>query len=130
MRIEIETHASEEFVDLTGRVQDALSRTGRADGAVLVYCPHTTAGITVQENTDPALKEDLLAGLEALAPRNRPWKHAEGNAHAHLKAAMLGSSCLVPVANGRLQLGRWQAIYLVEFDGPRRRSVQVKVLSA
>lgn len=126
--LDIETHASDEFVDLTARVRAAVQQSGIQSGVVVVYCPHTTAGITVQENTDPALKEDLLGGLERIAPRDFPWKHGEGNAHAHLKAALLGSSCTVPVANGRLQLGRWQAIYFVEFDGPRRRTVQVQVI--
>ena len=130
MRIDVQTHASDEFVDITDRVQAAVAASGVKDGAALVYCPHSTAGILVQENADPDLKEDLLGALERLAPRNHRWKHAEGNAHAHVKATLTGTSCTVPVEAGRLQLGRWQAIYLVEFDGPRRRTVQVKVLSA
>ena len=126
--IEIQTHLSDEFVDITDEVRQAVQRSGVQSGMVLVYCPHTTAGVTVQENTDPALKEDLFAAFEALVPRDRPWKHGEGNAHAHARAVLVGSSCTLPVESGRIHLGRWQAIYFVEFDGPRRRTVQVKVV--
>jgi len=127
--IEIQTQSDDAFYDLTPKVKSLVQASGAASGAVLIYCPHTTAGVTVQENTDPALKDDLLGALARMAPADGPWKHGEGNAHAHMKAALLGSSCTVPVENGKLLLGQWQAIYFVEFDGPRRRTVQVKVLA-
>lgn len=127
--IEIQTQKEDAFYDLTAKVKAFVQASGVSSGGVLVYCPHTTAGITVQENTDPALKDDLLRALERMAPADGPWKHGEGNAHAHMKAALLGSSCTVPIENGKLLLGQWQAIYFVEFDGPRRRTVQVKVLA-
>jgi secondary thiamine-phosphate synthase enzyme len=127
--IEIQTEKKDAFYDLTAKVKACVQASGVASGAVLVYCPHTTAGITVQENTDPALKDDLLLALDRMVPADGPWKHGEGNAHAHMKAALLGSSCTVPIENGKLMLGPWQAIYFVEFDGPRRRTFQVKVLA-
>ncbi|WP_373044610.1 secondary thiamine-phosphate synthase enzyme YjbQ [Vulgatibacter sp.] len=127
--LEIQTQTADEFVDLTAKVKAVVQQSGVTAGTVVVFCPHTTAGITVQENTDPALKEDLFEALERMVPRDRPQKHGEGNAHAHMKAAMIGSSATVLVEGGKLLLGQWQAIYFVEFDGPRRRTVQVKVMA-
>lgn len=127
--LEVQTHTSDEFVDLTSRVKSFVQGSGVASGIAVIFCPHTTAGVTVQENTDPLLKEDILGALERAVPRDLPYKHGEGNAHSHVKAAMLGSSCTVPIENGKLQLGTWQAIYFVEFDGPRRRTVQVRVIA-
>lgn len=127
--LELQTQASDEFVDLTNKVKAAVQQSGISSGMVLIYCPHTTAGLMIQENTDPALKEDIIAALERAVPRDRPYKHGEGNAHAHVKAAMIGNSCQIPIEGGKLLLGRWQGIYFVEFDGPRRRTVQVKVIA-
>ena len=127
--LELQTQKEDAFHDLTAKVKACVQASGATSGAVVVFCPHTTAGLTVQENTDPALKADLLAALDRMAPADGPWQHGEGNAHAHMKAALLGSSCTVPIENGKLLLGQWQAIYFVEFDGPRRRTVQVKVLA-
>ena len=116
------------FVDITAQVAAALAAEGRADGAVLVYVPHTTAGVTINENADPSVRADLEMTLDHLVPSRLPFTHAEGNSDAHAKASLMGSSVLVPLQGGRLQLGTWQGIYLAEFDGPRRRKVQVSVL--
>jgi len=128
MEFHVETSSREQLVDITRQVAEAVAATGIDQGAVLVYCPHTTAGLTINENADPDVVTDLLAGLERLAPRNAGWRHAEGNSDGHLKASLIGSSVTVPLAGGRLALGTWQGIYLGEFDGPRRRRVSVTVL--
>lgn len=127
--IDIQTQASDEFVDVTAKVRNLVQQSGVSSGVAVIFCPHTTAALMIQENTDPDLKEDIVAALERAVPRNLPYKHGEGNAHAHVKAAMIGSSCHVPIEGGKLLLGRWQAIYFVEFDGPRRRTLQVKVIA-
>jgi len=123
----IRTHQRCELVDVTEQVEAALAGLGVEDGAVLVWSPHTTAGVTVNEGYDPDVAGDLLRRLEALAPeRGQGDRHAEGNSDAHLKTALVGTSALVPVEGGRLALGRWQRVFLCEFDGPRRRTVHVR----
>lgn len=117
------------FVDLTSALSDLAVREGWREGALLVFCPHTTAGLTINEGADPDVQHDLLRRLEKLAPLDPADRHGEGNSDAHLKASLMGSSVLVPLVAGRLQLGTWQAVYLAEFDGPRRRKVQVSLLS-
>jgi secondary thiamine-phosphate synthase enzyme len=116
--------------DITREVAAAASSTGFSEGACLIYIPHTTAGITINENADPAVRVDIESALERLVPWNGPYRHSEGNAAAHVKASMMGFSALVPVSGGRLVLGTWQGIYLCEFDGPRTRKVHVQVLPA
>lgn len=130
VQIELTTSARSQVVDITERVQAALERVGdRRDGAALVYCPHTTAAVFVNENADPDVAADVLAHLERLVPWEGAWRHAEGNAAAHVRASLLGPSVWVPVEGGRLKLGRWQGIFFCEFDGPRRRSVWVQLLA-
>ncbi|WP_027628701.1 secondary thiamine-phosphate synthase enzyme YjbQ [Ruminiclostridium cellobioparum] len=116
------------FYNITGRVADALAKSGIRDGAVLVFCPHTTAGITINENADPDVVKDMLLGLDKAYPDRAEFRHMEGNSHAHLKASAVGSSQYVIAANGKLVLGTWQGIYFCEFDGPRNRKFYVKVL--
>ena len=128
MQFDVATARREQFVDITRQVAEAVAASRATDGAAIVYCPHTTAGITINENADPDVVTDLLAGLERLAPRNAGWRHGEGNSDGHLKASLLGASATVPIADGRLTLGTWQGIYLGEFDGPRRRTVLVTIL--
>lgn len=117
------------FIDITAEVERARRGLGLAEGAVLVAVPHTTAGITINENADPSVRADLEMALDRIAPSDLPYTHLEGNADAHLKASLMGSSVTVPVVGGRLVLGTWQGIYLAEFDGPRRRHVLVSVLA-
>jgi secondary thiamine-phosphate synthase enzyme len=128
MQFEVATARRAQFIDITEQVAEAVLADGLSDGVVVVYCPHTTAGITINENADPDVVIDLLDGLERLAPRSAGWRHREGNSDGHLKASLIGASVTVPVAAGRLMLGTWQAIYLGEFDGPRRRKVLVTTL--
>lgn len=130
MQFEVSTARREQFVDITEQVARAVAEAGVSEGVVVVYCPHTTAGITINENADPDVAADLLAGLARLAPRDAGWRHREGNSDGHLKASLIGSSATVPVESGRMMLGTWQGIYLGEFDGPRRRRVLVTVLPA
>ena len=129
----VATTRREEFVDITPQVAQALAESGLAEGALLVYSPHTTAGVTINEGADPDVKRDMLAHLAALVPQEggkADFRHAEGNSDAHIKTSLMGPSQLVPVSGGRLQLGTWQKIYLCEFDGPRRRTVLVQTLGA
>lgn len=126
---EVHTSRAEELVDVTSRVREVVAAAGARSGIAVVYCPHTTAGITIQENADPDVQVDLLAALERMVPRSSPFRHAEGNSHAHVKSALVGASATVILENGAPVLGTWQGIYLAEFDGPRRRTVQVKLLA-
>jgi len=131
-RLEVETHERAEMVDVTDRVRAAVAASGVREGVAFVYCPHTTAGVTVQENADPDVQRDLLLALENAVPpqpaRGR-YLHAEGNSDAHVKASLVGSSAALLVEDGSPVLGTWQGVYLCEFDGPRRRSLLVRVLA-
>lgn len=110
------------MIDITPRIEELLAKSEINEGSLLVYCPHTTAGLTINENADPAVAHDVLARLEKLVPWQHPDdRHAEGNSAAHLKASLMGFSQQIPIVNGRLLLGTWQGVYLCEFDGPRKR---------
>lgn len=127
----VRTERRSQLVDITGRVREATGELGDA-AAVLVYVPHTTAGVTVNEHADPAVARDFVAALERIVSEDWPWEHieeGEENAPTHIRAAFMGSDALVPVQDGRLALGTWQGIFLCEFDGPRERSVYVTTLS-
>jgi secondary thiamine-phosphate synthase enzyme len=129
--LEVPTRAKAELVDLTSRIQAALTQARAESGILLVYSPHTTAGITIQENADPDVQRDLLLALETMAGDaavGGTYRHGEGNSDAHVKTVMTGASQLVPVSSGRLQLGTWQAVYLCEFDGPRTRRVLLQLI--
>jgi secondary thiamine-phosphate synthase enzyme len=128
MRLDLRTSRREEFVDITGRVAEAVAASGMASGAALVFCPHTTAAVTINENADPDVLTDLARGLADVAPRVSGWRHAEGNSDAHLKSSLVGASLTVPIEGGRLMLGTWQGIYFCEFDGPRSRHFTVAVI--
>ena len=118
-----------EIVDLTPRVQMQVQVNNVTSGMVVVTCPHTTAGVTVNENFDPDVKKDMLAKLEQLIPHLETYyEHDEGNSDAHLKTALVGNSVTLLVEGGKLLLGRWQGVYFCEFDGPRERRVQIKVV--
>jgi len=130
MQFEVKTTKREDLVDISARVAEMVRASGAVDGAVVVSSPHTTAGITINENADPDVARDILMGLERLLPRQGGWRHVEGNSDAHLKTAVVGSSVTIPVERGNPALGTWQAVYLAEFDGPRTRRVMVTVLAA
>jgi secondary thiamine-phosphate synthase enzyme len=127
---EVRTDRRVVLVDVTAQVQSAVADSDATDGAVLVYVPHTTAGVTINEAADPSVRADIDVALDRLVPADLPFRHLEGNSDAHVKASLMGSSVTVPLAGGRLQLGTWQGIYFAEFDGPRRRRVLVTVLAA
>jgi secondary thiamine-phosphate synthase enzyme len=125
----IQTDYRDQMVDVTRDVQNFINQNGVKDGAVVIYCPHTTAGITINENADPDVKRDMLRRFDEVYPWEHSLdRHMEGNTAAHMKASTVGSSQHVIVANGRLLLGTWQGVYFCEFDGPRMRTFYVKIL--
>jgi secondary thiamine-phosphate synthase enzyme len=125
----IQTHSREELIDLTPQVKEAIDASGTRNGICLVYVPHTTAGVTINENADPSVKTDILMTFRNIVPDSLPYTHAEGNSPAHVKATLAGSSVSVIIQNGNPELGTWQGIFFCEFDGPRRRKAYVKVIS-
>ncbi|MDD1729450.1 MAG: secondary thiamine-phosphate synthase enzyme YjbQ [Methanospirillum sp.] len=124
-KIEVRTGSRNEFIDITNRLSEALEKSGVLNGTCYVYMPHTTAGLTINENADPDVVRDILAGLSRLVPMKGDYRHAEGNSDAHIKASLMGFSLMVPIIEGRLALGTWQGLYFCEFDGPRNRQVMV-----
>ena len=116
------------FVDITGEVQQAVAKLGISDGAVVVYVPHTTAAVTINESADPDVASDLNDALSRLIPESGDYRHAEGNSDAHVKSSLVGCSETVLVEGGRLVLGTWQGVFFCEFDGPRTRNVVVGTL--
>ena len=124
--LNVSTHQRTEFVDITAEVAKAVAALGIKDGMVTVFVPHTTAGVTINENADPDVTADMAAALDRIVPWSAGYRHGEGNSAAHMKASLVGSSVSIFVEGGRLQLGTWQAIYFCEFDGPRSRTVWVK----
>ncbi|MGB2982567.1 MAG: secondary thiamine-phosphate synthase enzyme YjbQ [Candidatus Bipolaricaulia bacterium] len=125
----VTTQSKEELIDITPLVRRVVEGQEVASGACVVFSPHTTAGITINEHADPAVAEDLQSALSHLVPEDVSWRHLEGNSPAHVKASLIGSSAFVGVENGKLALGTWQGIFLCEFDGPRTRKVWIKTLS-
>ena len=117
----------ENFYNITPQIREAVTKSGVADGIAVVYCPHTTAGITINENADPDVIKDLLFALDKTFPDRAEFRHAEGNSAAHLKASTIGSSVTVIIGGGKPVLGTWQGIYFCEFDPPRNRKFYVKV---
>ena len=117
------------MVDITREVQQVVTHSGVHDGFCIVYVPHTTAGLTINENADPTVQSDMLAELDKVIPWRDGYEHVEGNSAAHIKASMMGPSHTILIGEGRLMLGTWQGIYFCEFDGPRQRKVWVKVVS-
>ena len=123
----VQTQQRNEFVDITDQVRESLQRSGLRDGSGVIYCPHTTASITINESYDPDVVHDMLLWLNRTVPHKQPgFRHGEGNSDSHIKASLVGSSATVIVEGGDVVLGRWQGIFFCEFDGPRTRSVHVK----
>jgi secondary thiamine-phosphate synthase enzyme len=116
------------LVDITAEVTEAITESGVNEGICVVYCPHTTAAITINENADPDVKEDFIAGLDRIFPDFEIFRHAEGNSDAHLKSSAVGASETIIITGGKPLLGTWQGIYFCEFDGPRKRKFYVKVM--
>lgn len=127
IEIPISTKSRIEMVDITIKIRDAVSKSGIQNGACMIYCPHTTAGITINEHADPDVASDILTKLSGLVPYRENYSHLEGNADAHIKSTLVGCSEQVIVENGHIQLGTWQGIFFCEFDGPRNRRVWISV---
>ena len=126
-RISVSTRRREELVDITSSIEDAVRKADIPSGLCVLYCPHTTAAITVNEGADPSVAEDMVMGLQRLIPGDWNFSHMEGNSDAHIKASLIGPSETVIVDDGKLVLGTWQRIFFCEFDGPRKRVFFVKV---
>ena len=125
--IDIKTNAKEELVDLTNEVKEYVASSGVKKGICLVYVPHTTAGVTINENADPAVRADILMTMKSIVSDSLPFSHSEGNSPAHMKSSIIGSSINVIIEDGHLLLGTWQGIFFCEFDGPRRRRVFLEI---
>jgi secondary thiamine-phosphate synthase enzyme len=128
--ISLETHSRVEMIDITAAVQKAIREEKIEKGICLVYTPHTTAAITINENADPDVPRDILAVLDRAVPLSANYRHAEGNSAAHVKSSLVGASKLVIIENGRLVLGTWQSIFFCEFDGPRSRKVLISIIAS
>ncbi len=127
-QIEVETTARQGFYDITPQVRAAVERSEVREGVCILFCTHTTAGLTLNENWDPAVRHDMGLALDSLVPPRPDFRHGEGNSPAHVKAGLVGSSLTLIVSGGRPVLGPWQGVYLAEFDGPRRRRILLKVV--
>jgi secondary thiamine-phosphate synthase enzyme len=127
-RISLKTNKRIELIDITDKVQSVVAKSQVKDGVCFVFCPHTTAGLTINENADPSVQKDIISALNKLVPANAGYQHCEGNSDSHIKSSLLGSSLNVFVETGQLTLGTWQGIYFCEGDGPRTREVWVKII--
>jgi secondary thiamine-phosphate synthase enzyme len=127
-KLKIHTKTVNEFCEITSGIQDIVTTTGIKSGICMIFVPHTTAAVTINEHADPDVVEDIINSLNSIVPSHINYKHSEGNSLAHVKASLIGSSQLVIIENGNLVLGTWQGIFLCEFDGPRTRTIFVDVL--
>ena len=127
--IQVRTQSRIQFVDITSEVKDAISVSGIREGLALVFVPHTTAAVTINEAADPSVVSDIISKLSQMVPHRDNYRHSEGNSDAHIKASLIGSSVNLVISGGALVLGTWQGIFFCEFDGPRQRRVFVKVIS-
>ncbi|MFW6131016.1 MAG: secondary thiamine-phosphate synthase enzyme YjbQ [Candidatus Aminicenantaceae bacterium] len=127
--IEVKTQKKEEFIDITSRIKKEVENSGIENGMCVVYIPHTTSGVTINESADPSVKEDIVMTMKKLIPDSLPYSHAEGNSPAHIKSSLIGSSVNIIIHKGNLSLGTWQGIFFCEFDGPRNRKVFIKISS-
>lgn len=125
----VRTGSRTEFIDLTSRVQEAVTESGVQEGCCHLFVAHTTAGLTINENADPHVQSDMLMVLNKVISDREPYRHSEGNSPAHIKASLMGSDLTVLVSKQRLLLGTWQGVYLCEFDGPRTRKVHIKIMA-
>ena len=119
-----------ELIDITDQIRDTIAESGIRSGIALVYTPHTTAAITINENADPDVTTDLLAGLDRIAPLHNDYRHAEGNSAAHIKSSLVGAAASLIIDAGEPVLGTWQGVFFCEFDGPRSRKVHIRIMAA
>jgi|TARA_Y100000310_G_scaffold344384_1_gene456879 secondary thiamine-phosphate synthase enzyme len=127
-KVPISTSKKQELVDITSKINDIVKKSNIKEGLCIVYCPHTTAGITINENADPDVQQDILKKLASLIPQNENYQHSEGNSDAHIKSSLLGNEKTIIINNNELMLGTWQGIYFFEGDGPRERKVIIKII--
>ncbi len=127
--IQVRSHLKEEFLDITSNIKDIVASSGIKTGRCLIYVPHTTAAVTINENADPSVRADIISALNNIVPDSWPYKHLEGNSPAHIKASLIGSTETIIIEEGKLVLGTWQGIFFCEFDGPRIRKVYLKLFS-
>ncbi|HUU39039.1 MAG TPA: secondary thiamine-phosphate synthase enzyme YjbQ [Candidatus Desulfaltia sp.] len=127
-KFDVQTPTREAFVDITRPVEDEVRKSKVQSGICVVYVPHTTAAVTINENADPTVRQDLLMALRKAIPDSLPYAHSEGNSPAHVKSSLVGASIAIPIEDGKLVLGTWQGIFFCEFDGPRRRQVYIKII--
>ena len=124
----IQTTKESQMFDITSLIKEELQKSSIKDGIVTVFVPHTTSGVTINENADPDVVDDILLGLDIAFPDRKEFKHMEGNSQAHIKASVIGSACTIIIDEGKLQLGTWQGVYFCEFDGPRNRKLYFKFI--
>ena len=129
LKLSLPTARQEEFLDITGRLQSVVRESGVRQGLAVVFCPHTTCALTINEHADPDVSADILMALRKMVPDTLPYAHSEGNSAAHVKASLLNQSLTLIIEGGEIQLGTWQGIFLCEFDGPRTRQVWIKVVA-
>jgi len=127
MILSVKTSARTELIDITARVSELVKKSGVTDGLAMLYVPHTTAAVTINESADPSVKNDILMVLNQIVPWDANYKHGEGNSPAHVKSTLVGASEMVAIENGSLVLGTWQGIFFCEFDGPRTRKIHVRI---
>lgn len=128
--IKIQTNSQTEMLDITQQINQEIAHQGINDGVCLVFIPHTTAGVTINENADPDVKRDMLKELNKIVPFQDNYAHFEGNSAAHIKASLMGFSTMIGIEKGQLKLGTWQGVYFCEFDGPRNRKVWLELLNS
>ncbi|MBI3990682.1 MAG: YjbQ family protein [Candidatus Omnitrophica bacterium] len=127
-RISVKTNSRIELIDITDKIQAVISKNKIKSGICFLFCPHTTAGVTINENADPSVRQDMINTLNKLVPENAGYAHAEGNSDSHIKSSLFGSSLTVFIESNQLALGTWQGIFFCESDGPRSREVWVKII--
>ncbi|MCP4694925.1 MAG: YjbQ family protein [Desulfobacterales bacterium] len=130
MILTVKTRSRTEFVDITSEVQEVVRASGVEDGLCMLYVPHTTGAVTINEAADPSVKADIQMILNRVIPWEAEYGHMEGNSPAHIKSSLIGASELIPIEKGRLTLGTWQGVFFCEFDGPRTRKLQVKIMKS
>ena len=128
-KINIKTNSRIDLIDITERIQAIVSKNKIKDGVCFLFCPHTTAGLTINENADPSVRKDIINALSKLVPQNSGYSHTEGNADSHIKSSLFGQTLTIFIEAGQLALGTWQGIYFCEGDGPRSRQVWVKIIA-
>ena len=129
MILSVKTRKRTEFVDITSDINQLIQKSGTDEGRCMIYVPHTTAAVTINESADPSVKSDILMVINQIIPWEANYRHLEGNSPAHIKSTLVGASELIAIENGRLILGTWQGIFFCEFDGPRTRKVDVRIVA-